>query len=137
VLAPRETGGNAAFKTVTVAWRSGAEAARAVTASMPLLAKADNVYVLGATETPNAEAQCREDLDAVARHLARHGIQAAPRLVAVHGNARDSVLNAAEELQSDLLVMGAYGHGRMRELVLGGFTQRILDGVGLPVFLFH
>jgi nucleotide-binding universal stress UspA family protein len=49
----------------------------------------------------------------------------------------DAIIETARERQADLLVMGAYGHSRLREFIFGGFTRRILDGVDLPVLLFH
>jgi nucleotide-binding universal stress UspA family protein len=137
LLSPRDAHITGPVQTVTVAWRSGAEAARAVTAAMPVLATAKRVHILGACESPDEETRYLEDLETIARHLGRHGIQAAPQLVAVHGNSCESVVSAAQELGSDLLVMGAYGRGRVRESVLGGFTQQVLDSVALPVFLLH
>jgi nucleotide-binding universal stress UspA family protein len=137
LLAPRGASSIAPLQTVSIAWRSGAEAARAVTAAMPILSQTKSVHILGAAEPLEGETRCGEDLEAVARHLGRHRIHAMPRLVAARGNACESVVRGAQELRSDLLIMGAYGHGRVRELIFGGFTQHVLDGVTLPVFLFH
>jgi nucleotide-binding universal stress UspA family protein len=123
---------------VAIAWKTGAEAARAVSATMPIIAAAKSVHVLGAGETPQEEADCRDDLETIARQLRLYGIQASGLAVtASRRKSCDSILSAAEKLGADLVVMGAYGHSRVRELVLGGFTEQVLDGVPLPVLLFH
>jgi nucleotide-binding universal stress UspA family protein len=126
------------LKSVAIAWKTGAESARAVTAAMPILRKTKRVHILGAFDLPQDEAQCRNDLELVERQLRLYDIDAtALPVVTTHSGGCDSILAAVQKLGSDLLVMGAYGHSRVRELVLGGFTQQVLDGVEAPVFLLH
>lgn len=122
-------------KVVAVAWNRSAEAARAVTAALPLLAAAETVVVLGANEA-RKDAEPSE----CAAFLAGHGIAAqtwafTPSLDSIG----ESLSAEAKKAKADLLVMGAYGHSRLREMVLGGATRGILGRKDetLPVFLMH
>jgi len=115
--------------SVLVAWKPTREAARALAASLPLLQRAEEVHVCGWDG-----AEPRE----VEPFLSRHGIE--PRL---HTEGRltapigELMLSRAAELGADLLVMGCYGHGRARELVLGGASRTVLDSMTLPVLMAH
>ncbi len=119
---------------VMVAWNGGREAARAVSEAMPFLERAEKVTVFSVG--PDAENHIPgTDL---CTHLARHGVKA----VASHTMAKDVdvgnlVLSAAFDMSADLLVMGAYGHSRLRELALGGATREILGHMTLPVLMAH
>ena len=74
----------------------------------------------------------------IVRHLARHGVQAeAAHTVAADIGVGDALLNHAIELGADLMVMGAYGHSRLRELVLGGATRSVLRRMTVPVLMSH
>jgi len=137
VLAP-EKARDGDIKRIAVAWKNTAEAARALTAAMPLLAQAHRVDVLSVSEGDSAIEQCLDCSDSVVRQLRWHGLNAQPHLIVPAGRTPpDAVLESAHGLGADVLVMGAYGHSRLREFVFGGFTQRILKGADLPVFLFH
>lgn len=130
------------FKTlgerVLVAWNASREAARAVTDALPFLQRAQQVVVLSiagkraASEfggTPGAD---------VAVYLARHGVktEVAPT-VAVDLNAGEEILSRAFDYGADLIVMGAYGHSRAREIVLGGATRTVLKSMTVPVLMSH
>lgn len=122
-------------RRVLVGWKPGREAARAVHDALPLLAGAELVTVLsvnpggGPEDLPGA---------AICRHLARHGIAAEARGTEAAGLAEgDALLNAAADLGADLLVVGAYGHSRLREIVLGGVTRTLLDRMTVPVLFSH
>jgi len=137
VLAPKNAQ-TSPLKTVAIAWKDTPEAARAVTAAMPLLAKAQRIEILSASERDCEATQCVECSDSIVRQLRWHGLNAHGHFVIPAGRAiPDAILESAIEHDADLLVMGAYGHSRLREMVFGGFTQRILRGAGLPVFVFH
>ena len=70
--------------------------------------------------------------------LHRHGIAARPQsVIASGGEVGDMILSCCSDQGADLLVMGAYGHSRLRELVLGGATRTVLDGLTLPALLTH
>ncbi|NKB58251.1 MAG: universal stress protein [Alphaproteobacteria bacterium] len=119
---------------VVVAWNASREAARAVGDAMPLLERSDLVEVLsiepeGIGDLPGAD---------IAQHLARHGIKAdAKRSVANKIDAGDVLLNHVADSGADLVVMGAYGHSRVREMVLGGVTRHMLEHMTVPVLMSH
>jgi len=124
--------------TIAIAWKDSAEAARAVVAAMPLLAKGRHVHVLAANEDDRKAIECLECSDSVVQQLRWHGLKAHGRFVIPAGRpVPDAILETAHSVGADLLVMGGYGHSRVRELLFGGFTQRVLHGADLPVFLFH
>jgi nucleotide-binding universal stress UspA family protein len=137
VLAP-EKPRHGPIRTIAVAWKDTAEAARALTAAMPLLVKAQRIEVLSANENDGEVAQCLDCSESVVQQLRWHGLNVNSHFIIPAGRSvADAVLESTHGLDADLLVMGGYGHSRLREFVFGGFTQRILQGVDLPVFLFH
>ncbi|MGH7047645.1 MAG: universal stress protein [Stellaceae bacterium] len=125
-------------RSVLVAWNAGREAARAVADAMPLLTGAERVDILivdpqagpdGHGEVPGAD---------IALHLARHGVEAQIENTQSAGvPIGELILSRAADLGSDLLVMGAYGHSRARELLLGGATRSILASMTIPVLMAH
>ncbi|MDW8398663.1 MAG: universal stress protein [Acetobacteraceae bacterium] len=122
-------------RRVLVGWKAGREASRAVHDALPLLAAAEKVTVLSVN--PGGPADHLPGA-AICRHLARHGITAeASRLDSAEVADGDVLLNAAADLGADLLVAGAYGHSRLRELVLGGVTRTLLQRMTLPVLFSH
>jgi len=118
---------------VLVAWNASREAARAVADALPLIADAEAVTVL----TIGAPAAGEDDpasAAALVRHLLRHGIRAkAENEVAEDISVGDLILSRVADLGADLVVMGAFGHSRLRELVLGGVTRRLLNEATIPV----
>ncbi|MFO1221728.1 MAG: universal stress protein [Burkholderiaceae bacterium] len=116
--------------TAFVAWKESREAARALTAALPLLRMAKTVHV-------GVEANGSEHA-ALRQYLQRHGIQAKLHTVnARPAEAGEMLLSLAADLDADLLVMGCYGHSRAREFVLGGASRTVLEGMTLPVLLAH
>jgi nucleotide-binding universal stress UspA family protein len=137
LVAPKTAPENLA-PTVAIAWKEGPEAARAVTAAAPLLMKAHKVVVLTAFEGDSRVTATVESAERVAARFRRHGSTSEARLVLPGGRTpHDAVLDTAVASGADVLVMGGYGHSRLRELVFGGFTRHVLDSSPLPVFLFH
>jgi nucleotide-binding universal stress UspA family protein len=137
VLAP-EKPSEGPIKTIAVAWKDTAEAARALTAAMPLLAQAERIEVLSANEKDSQVKQCLDCSDSVVQQLRWHGLNVHGHFIIPAGRSvPNAILDSARGLNADLLVMGGYGHSRLREFVFGGVTQRILQGVDIPVFLFH
>jgi nucleotide-binding universal stress UspA family protein len=125
-------------RKVLVGWDASREATRAVNDAMPLLAGASSVTVItvdpkqggdGHGEIPGAD---------ITLHLARHGV-AAEIENAVSGGigVGNTLLSRASDLGADLLVMGAYGHSRVHELLLGGATRTVLASMTLPVLMAH
>jgi nucleotide-binding universal stress UspA family protein len=123
---------------VLVGWDASREATRAVNDAMPLLAAAEAVTVIavdpaagpaGHGEVPGAD---------IALHLARHGVTATIESTVSAGiGIGNALLSRASDLAADLLVMGAYGHSRVRELLLGGATRTIINSMTLPVLMSH
>jgi nucleotide-binding universal stress UspA family protein len=120
---------------VLVAWNGSREATRAVNDALPLLARARKVTVLSID--PDGEPARVPGAD-IALHLARHGITVeAARTTAGDISVGDALLSSAFDQGADLIVMGAYGHSRLRELVLGGATRHLLQHMTVPVLLAH
>jgi nucleotide-binding universal stress UspA family protein len=118
---------------VTIAWKPTAQAARAVAFAMPFLTRAKIVTVL----TVEEEEGRRDEAQRLVNYLAWHGIRStAERLSPAAGGAVATMLGAASE-RGGLLVMGGYGHTRLREWVFGGFTQSVLSHAELPVLMAH
>lgn len=117
---------------VMVAWNGSRESTRAVHDAMPFLKRAKSVTVFGVDPekgrgTPGAD---------IARHLARHDVKVeVTHTVADSISAGDALLSTVADRGIDLLVMGAYGHSRLREMVFGGVTETILDSMTVPVLL--
>jgi nucleotide-binding universal stress UspA family protein len=126
------------LKSVAIAWKNCPESARAVSAAMPLITKAEKIVVVHAQERGGETTAVSDELDRIVSHLRRHGLVVEGHRV-VPGKAviADAVLGKAIESSAGVLVMGGFGHSRLREFVFGGFTQRVLDGAELPVLLFH
>jgi nucleotide-binding universal stress UspA family protein len=123
-------------KRALVAWNASREAARAVTDAIPLLREAQGVQIVafdpeGAAhgEIPGAD---------IGLYLARHGIKVTvSQQTAPDVDVGNQLLSRAAELGSDLIVMGGYGHSRLRELVLGGVTRTLLGSMTVPVLMSH
>ena len=123
-----------AIHRVVVAWKDTPEAARAVSAAMPVLERARQVLVVTAAEDEDRPS----DQQGVVDYLRWHGLNVEAHRVEPKGRAAyDAVLEAARAADADLLVAGAYGHSRLRELVFGGFTEGLLEDASRPVLLLH
>jgi nucleotide-binding universal stress UspA family protein len=138
VLVLPETSSSAEIELnrVVVAWDFSRAAARAVSDAIPLLEKAREVCIL--TVTREKDIASRRSSSELARNLARHGIDVIAEDVDAGGQPIGNVL--ATQLaarKADLLVMGAYGHTRFREFILGGATRSILSRPPVPVLLSH
>ena len=127
--------GPAKLGRAIVAWDGGAAAARALSCAMPLLKRAGRVEVVTMVNGHRATS----DLPGfdVTRNLARHGIQAELKTLPRGEDVGALILSYAADENADLLVMGGYGHSRLREFVLGGATRTILSSMTLPVFMAH
>lgn len=121
--------------TIMVCWKESAEAARAVAAAMPLLRKAERAIFASVAESKDGIA---EGMQEIARQCARNGITAETTLIAPNGRpAQDVLAAAAFACDADLVVMGAYGHSRLREMLFGGCTRAFIREAERPVLLMH
>jgi nucleotide-binding universal stress UspA family protein len=134
------TGGEGRFaaglRKVVVAWDGGRCAASALAEALPILARAEAVHIVTVVgEKPSATADLGPE---VARHLATHGIAAHVEAVDAGGRKIGPALDAYLTAQDpDLMVMGAYGHSRIREFILGGATEHALWNCKVPTLLAH
>ncbi|MGE5475250.1 MAG: universal stress protein [Bacteroidales bacterium] len=119
---------------IAVAWNGSAEAGRAVAFALPLMQRAENVTILTLTEDTRTVSATGGEL---AAFLAWHGINAQVQVVHAGANAGSVLLGQCAALGADLLVMGAYTHSRLRQLILGGVTRHILGHAPLPCLLCH
>ena len=121
---------------IMVCWDGGRNSARAAADAMPFLRRAKVVEVVIVTgergkseELPGAD---------IAKHLARHGLNVEINRIAASGNdVASTVLSHAADAGADFIVMGGYGHSRLREFILGGATQGILDSMTVPTLMSH
>ena len=119
-----------------VCWDGSRNAARAIADALPLLARAKAVEVVIVTGDPGKSDEIA-GAD-IAQHLARHGLKVeVERLVARDIDITSTILSRAADLGADLIVMGGYGHSRLREFVLGGATRGILASMTVPVLMSH
>ena len=123
-------------KIVMLCWNDSREAKRAATGAMPLLAAADKVIVL--IIDPKTEAGSEEPGADVARWLARHGVKVTvQRDSAADSDVGGVILSRAADHDVDLIVMGIYGHSRLRERVPGGASRTLLASMTAPLFVAH
>jgi nucleotide-binding universal stress UspA family protein len=121
--------------TVVIAWKSTPEAGRAVTAAMPFLALARHIIIMTVAEGENAIEE--EGAARLMANLCWDGFSASVRRLQPGAQGAAETLLAAAREQAALLVMGGYGHSRVREWIFGGFTQRILRAAEIPVLIAH
>lgn len=137
LIAPSAPPPNKLHTAVAIAWKDRPEAARAVTAAMPLIAEAERVVILSVAEDGGDEDEPGQRL--------RHALQWHNPNVSLERLPRDErpapriLIEAAAgpRVSASLLVMGGYGHTRLREAVLGGFTRHVLAGAEIPVLMVH
>jgi len=123
---------------VLIAWDGGREATRAVNDAMPILERAHSVTVLSVNPQISSDGGRRDPGADISLHLARHGVKvAAARTIAREISVGDALLADIADNSIDLLVMGAYGHSRLREFVLGGTTRELLQHMTAPVLMSH
>lgn len=122
---------------VLVAWDASMEATRAVTSAIPLLKTAKQVDVLVFNSAARPDAHGEVPGADIGLYLARHGVKVEVSHQRTEIDIGNSLLSLASDLTSDLIVMGAYGHSRFREVMLGGATHRMLGSMTVPVWMAH
>jgi nucleotide-binding universal stress UspA family protein len=123
-------------KRVLLAWNASREATRATTDALPLLKAADQVIV--SPVKPDRAAHGEVPGTDIGLYLTRHGVRV--EVAAIAGtdlDAGNALLSRAADLSIDLIVMGAYGHSRVSELILGGVTRTMLESMTVPVLMSH
>jgi len=127
-------------KRVLLTWNASRESARALREALPILARAETVVVL--SSEPNDSdvdiARGHPHADELARFLQSHGIESISSGIAdMDISTSDAILGQAAEMNADLIVMGAYGHARLREIILGGVTRDLLKQSPVPLLMAH
>jgi nucleotide-binding universal stress UspA family protein len=124
-------------RNVVIAWKPGRESARAVFDALPLLKNAGTVQILEVKERADAESTLAPDTS-IAASLARYGIKPTIRTtIAADIGVGDEILSRLADEGADLLVMGAYGHSRFREVLFGGVTRHIARHMTVPTLFSH
>jgi nucleotide-binding universal stress UspA family protein len=125
-----------ALDRVMVCWDGGRTATRAVADAMPFLhkAKTAEIVIVGSNPPKSDEIPGAD----IGQHLARHGLKVdVKRITAPDIDVASSILSHAADTSTDLIVMGGYGHSRLREFVLGGVTRSLLASMTVPVLMSH
>jgi nucleotide-binding universal stress UspA family protein len=136
VIVPYIHKGALALSRVLVCWDASRSAARAVADAMPFLRRGQAIEVV----VVGADGDNKPELPGVdlGEHLARHGLNVeVKRLVAESLAVADVILSHAADCGADFIVMGGYGHSRLREFVLGGVTRTMLAEMTVPVLMSH
>lgn len=128
--------GSAKLDRIMICWDGGRAAARAVADALPLLKKAKQVEVAIISDKPSKSDEVPgADLG---QHLARHGFKVdVKHITSPDIDVPSTILSHASDSSADMIVMGGYGHSRLREFVLGGVTRSILGSMTVPVFMSH
>jgi nucleotide-binding universal stress UspA family protein len=125
-------------RSVLVGWDASREATRTVADAMPFLTAAETVTVLAIDPGEGPDSHGAVPGADISLHLARHGVRPAVESTVSAGVPQgDVLLSRAADLGADLLVIGAYGHSRAREILMGGVTRTILRSMTLPVLMAH
>jgi nucleotide-binding universal stress UspA family protein len=137
VLLPHRKIAKASLDHILLAWNGSRESARAMAEAMPYLRKAQAVTVVVVDDEPPVERNATEGVSAV-DHLKQHDINA----VLHHARARKgdvgaTLMSEAKERKANLIVMGGYGHSRLREWLLGGTTYELLHEAHIPLLVAH
>jgi nucleotide-binding universal stress UspA family protein len=121
-------------KSVLIAWDASMQATHAVTGAIPLLRRAQLVLVACFNQETRPSPSSTSD---IATYLGRHGIKVEVMQKKTAQRTGEALLSAAAETESDLIVMGGYGHTRFREIVLGEVTRTVLESMTVPVLMSY
>ena len=123
---------------IVIGWNSTREAARAVFDAMPMLEKSQAARLIWVDPLDSGGKAGNLPGSEMATTLARHGVNSTAEAMPTDGiGPGNALLNRASDIGADLIVMGAYGHSRMREFVFGGATRTILDHMTVPILMSH
>lgn len=129
--------GKGSFPTVLVAWNESSEAITAIRRAMPFLIAADLVRIV-IVDPPTHGPERSDPGGLLSQMLARHGVQCEIDVLSkTLPRISDVLIRHAVDTSVDLVVMGAYGHSRFREAILGGATRNMLEQADMPVFMAH
>ncbi|HEU4805576.1 MAG TPA: universal stress protein [Nitrobacter sp.] len=137
IVVPYIQQGGLKLDRVVCCWDGSRTAARAISDALPLLKKANAVELFTVENEKTSNEQVIRGTE-IGRHLARHDIKVEVETVpAADSDVADAILSHIADRPTDLLVMGGYGHSRLREFVFGGATRGMLSAMTIPVFMSH
>lgn len=138
LILPRKADPDLNMSVIVCGYNGSKEAARAVHDAIPLLKKAKDVRLLWVDPVSEADQSGIPPGAGMAESLHRHGVKATAETVHSEGlNPAETVMVRARDLGAGMIVMGAYGHSRIREFVLGGATRHALSNIAVPLFMSH
>lgn len=137
LILPPECDAPVAPKRVLLAWNDGREALRAARDALPMLQAADRVHLV-IVDPPTHGPNRSDPGGLISQYLARHGVTVEIDVVSkTLPRIADVLMRRAADIDADVIVMGAYGHSRVREAVFGGATRHMLETSTLPLFMAH
>ncbi len=135
MVVPDDTTPMVAPERVLLAWNGSAECLRAVRASLPVLAAAREVHVI-LVDPPAGSTVTADGM--LGQFLSRHGVKVEMQTLPKRGRrVSDILMGHARDVGAEMTVMGAYGHSRFREAILGGATRNMLEQAAVPVLMAH
>jgi len=137
LVVPDQNTAKGQFKTVLVAWNESIEAMAAIRKALPFLIGAEQVRIV-VIDPPQHGPERSDPGGLLSQMLSRHGVNCEIDVLSKTMTRVSDVLNRhAEDTGADMIVMGAYGHSRFREAILGGATRNMLENAKIPVFMAH
>lgn len=135
IIVPYIHRGGPKLDRIMLCWDAGRMAARAVGDALPILTRAKQVDVVMVT----GEEGKRDIIPGadIGQHLARHGLTVDVKRIVAEGDVANTLLSYAADSGADMIVMGGYGHSRLREFILGGVTRKLLASMTVPCFMSH
>jgi nucleotide-binding universal stress UspA family protein len=124
-------------KRVAVAWNGSGNAVRAITSAIPLLRAAAQVNLVVVNADDSGRLHGEQPGADMALYLSRHGVRVEVVIIESEQEDGDALLNHTKQNEFDLLVMGAYGHSRFREILMGGATRTVLRSATVPLWMAH
>ena len=124
-------------RRILLLWNATRESSRAASDALPFLAQAHEVQIALFNAKPNMKGHGEDPGSEIAQYLVRHGVKATVKREICHGDVGETALSRAVDFDSDLIVMGGYGHTRIREFILGGVSKLMLDSMTIPVLMSH
>jgi nucleotide-binding universal stress UspA family protein len=136
IVVPHDQAGGLKLGRVLMCWDGSRPAARAIADAIPFLRRAKAVEIVVVTGERDKSGELTGAN--MSRHLARHGINVEIKKIAAGSSGvQSAILAHTKESDADFLVMGGYGHSRLREFILGGVTRSILSAMPVPVLMSH
>lgn len=126
------------FARTLIGWNDSAEATRAVQVALPLLDAESDIVVGSVNPAPSNDTARAPHVTAIATHLINHGFRVSDAVTtSVAGEEAAALMHLTADKNADLLVVGAFGRSRLREVILGGVTEEMIEMASVPVLLMH